>query len=1336
MELLDIKNYRANESQYTSDIDVMDIVLGIKSWHDAKKTHIDSGEIVSDFEDDDDESAGATYKPSKMRREYTFEERKAIVKYIVKYRRYMEVKGRSLWVDMEKAKVCPHRSWESMKEHFRKVIVHRINEFDVDVSTAKKLCRLYLTPSEMKSRFSDSSSKEEEEQANSSARAPDLQCSRVGSIEEVDENNSNEMRYKGKNTDDVDHTEPVKRIKLREMGTVNNTNHYVNEASSNSATNTNTEILYQINEKQPISTLSSPDRSVAMRDISSENENNTTNMTPLQLSETQPFSVNLSPNTSETTEEDNGELSPVINVSLQDIFTFQKEAVTQENNNRGESFPAESIVLMDCANSGKDIPAAVSISIEDRTDHRFIHKSMSETLPSAAHSQDMQKIPLHNSSNTKKDGNNAITSTVQSNNSHSCISQISSETAQNDTIQDSIMEEDSDKQNQEMLLPLGIPINIKEELPDISDTETLVFSSEEEYLVHQERIKENLSDSGAELYSSEQEMSAERTNFCHEMLNLPQKRGYQEDKERFTKNSIKSNFQCRKSGIENESDSSVSSDEVVIRRPRINRKLHLMQHKCTARFETKKSVVLLKRLDLNEYERISRNGIYSYIIDDSCHSEPDGLQINTRNKVNISNQDFIESYTDEEVIQKMLSKRTTRHNPKRTHKEQMTVDNSSDSKHSDDSSCADSNDDAFEIPESDSSIHICEDDQPKGSSKTWQSRFYRIYEDVAILNYIHRTRSYSRVGGVQLWKEMESSGIIKDRSWHSLKERYRKVLVKNLKKYAKNGVTKAVIAKFEKRIKKTEPKDGADVLKINYIRTYTREEDLCILDFIRRTNRYHGVAGKVLWELMSSTDPVLRGRTWQSLKERFRKIIVKNLERYEIPEKEKKLFEEPFRTRKGKSYNHRRPIKGCTQKHYTQKNHFTVDSSNSEDGNSEDSDDAYKVQHRKARGGRIKKLNINTDENVPNITFQRKKKKLFTSNDLFCDSPVGIVPNKKVSRRVENMTTTAEIVDYPHMADISSSVVPAHSSHISTNIPCPEETDHPQSRSDSTSSKLEEPVETKCAEAQEVAATSSNEIIESNLLEGNQIENVEERHGTRMETESIIPEPEGEDRHNCSEEEGKDESTLTYKRREEHSGNPSEQEEEDSRFNCSQQEEKDGSSLNHEGREEHSGSYSEQEEEDRHNCSQQEEKDGSSLNHEGREEYSGSYCEQEEEDSKHNCSQQEEKDEEYSDSPPESVDTSQSGTEALPGSSKCLESGDCRMISYNISEVRKSKDSKKNIITLKGSRGTASASRGSNFKSRFSDKEYTRHLRSMMAGRTTRKRKIRKLELKGTGKII
>ncbi|KAF2352698.1 Rap1 Myb domain [Trinorchestia longiramus] len=73
-------------------------------------------------------------------------------------------------------------------------------------------------------------------------------------------------------------------------------------------------------------------------------------------------------------------------------------------------------------------------------------------------------------------------------------------------------------------------------------------------------------------------------------------------------------------------------------------------------------------------------------------------------------------------------------------------------------------------------------------------------------------------------------------------------------------------------------------------RKFTRTEDMLILNFILNNRRHKEVGAKRMWEDMVRVTTGLNHRSWHSVKERYRKTIVKNITQYGISEKEIKLL--------------------------------------------------------------------------------------------------------------------------------------------------------------------------------------------------------------------------------------------------------------------------------------------------------------------------------------------------------------------------------------------------------------------------------------------------------------
>ena len=66
-----------------------------------------------------------------------------------------------------------------------------------------------------------------------------------------------------------------------------------------------------------------------------------------------------------------------------------------------------------------------------------------------------------------------------------------------------------------------------------------------------------------------------------------------------------------------------------------------------------------------------------------------------------------------------------------------------------------------------------------GSSR----RPYSRSDDKAILNHLVNNQEYARVGGRQLWVEMEGLGVVSGRSWQSLKEHFRRSIMPNIRSF-------------------------------------------------------------------------------------------------------------------------------------------------------------------------------------------------------------------------------------------------------------------------------------------------------------------------------------------------------------------------------------------------------------------------------------------------------------------------------------------------------------------------------------------------------------------------
>merc|ERR1712083_1099884 len=83
--------------------------------------------------------------------------------------------------------------------------------------------------------------------------------------------------------------------------------------------------------------------------------------------------------------------------------------------------------------------------------------------------------------------------------------------------------------------------------------------------------------------------------------------------------------------------------------------------------------------------------------------------------------------------------------------------------------------------------------------------------------------------------------------------------------------------------------------------SYKRSEEKKILDWIIKTGRYSEVKGIAMWRILEASNEV-PGRSYQSMKERFRKHIANDIQHYGLKEDEVTKFKlyDTFAKRKGK----------------------------------------------------------------------------------------------------------------------------------------------------------------------------------------------------------------------------------------------------------------------------------------------------------------------------------------------------------------------------------------------------------------------------------------------------
>jgi len=78
-------------------------------------------------------------KTSGQSRQYTFLEDNLIINYIVETKRFSEVRGRSLWVDIQNIVLNDYqRTWESAKNRFRKTIMKDLTKYELEDEIIQK----------------------------------------------------------------------------------------------------------------------------------------------------------------------------------------------------------------------------------------------------------------------------------------------------------------------------------------------------------------------------------------------------------------------------------------------------------------------------------------------------------------------------------------------------------------------------------------------------------------------------------------------------------------------------------------------------------------------------------------------------------------------------------------------------------------------------------------------------------------------------------------------------------------------------------------------------------------------------------------------------------------------------------------------------------------------------------------------------------------------------------------------------------------------------------------------------------------------------------------------
>ena len=132
---------------------------------------------------------------------------------------------------------------------------------------------------------------------------------------------------------------------------------------------------------------------------------------------------------------------------------------------------------------------------------------------------------------------------------------------------------------------------------------------------------------------------------------------------------------------------------------------------------------------------------------------------------------------------------------------------------------------------------------------------------------------------------METQGVCPGRSWQSIKGRFDKHILPTLNRF---GTTRTELSEADGKVKTALATVVAEEGNASRVvgMSYSRAEDLAILGFITDNKCFGGVD---MWKLMEQKE-VLVGRSWQSMKERFRKKILINIKLYNLSKEQLKGF--------------------------------------------------------------------------------------------------------------------------------------------------------------------------------------------------------------------------------------------------------------------------------------------------------------------------------------------------------------------------------------------------------------------------------------------------------------
>lgn len=982
--LLDPSKYRVNKNScYTDDIKVLDIIRGVRSWADCVRVEIEGPEDVSDFSDDENFNVlmqNRTWKTG--RRPYSRNEQKSILEFIIKNKRYGEVKGNVLWKDMEKRKVCPLRSWESMKEHYRKVIITDLAPYQLSKKIEAKLYKGYTD-----GKYHKESSDDDE-------------GSEVETEEKAD--NGKEKRDKESACESSDKENPIGNLILPELrkdqrGKAVTQKEVSSDPKETQVEDEQSELTWQeeadIEDEEETEDEDQEEADEegikkTMNDIMyDEVERQVASFDAGVANCTQSFEVVLADGEFENPpKQTDNYLKELADDWEESRGSFPGQSQNKEENaaafaeNKQERGRSESALTGNLQKSTRDEDGTqdregvFSSSDPDEQSHQVVDAE----IPSSESTSKIVKTKKNTDMFTEKEAEEIANYLIEMSNSDPW-----EEPAVTDLKHNKCGDAGGNSVQQNNCKGTSIVVNNGEQAD--TSTETIIFQTcptstdshtnqeagKDRNLVHdpcnsvdgKEITKVLLSPFLAETESSGEESDRSIILFSEGEICRKRSVGEEEaDKKNLLngskgtrsssasetkKKSKKGQLQDRQSGNSSVSSTSkdVSQEKIRMRKPQ-KRKPHLDESTSS---DSEVLITRSRKVDMGQILSCPSKGVPQKTR--SIHSEeeteeedvsshtPDRQRQNGRRSTEEnSSPGGTSSGSLQRVKHQLQKERETKLDVssevmrKMKGGEKVSLEeNSSDS---------DGNDDDSLITEEENNSYLSTSlmSDPCSSIDSFTGFYDRSFypsrchelrldltrrvakistgngiktaytheEDVKILRYIDDNSKHNLVGGRELWQKMEREGILPNRSWHSLKERYRKRIVPNLHIYQRYGLHKTMLERFKSK-GDLQPMEELRRAKASetYRQPYSHMEDLRILNFIIRNKRHSEVGGKSLWTLMATCEGGLKGRSWLSLKERFRMSIVKHLHSFNLSDDEILKFEKYGNRSKNQKITHR-----------------------------------------------------------------------------------------------------------------------------------------------------------------------------------------------------------------------------------------------------------------------------------------------------------------------------------------------------------------------------------------------------------------------------------------------